>query len=67
VKVNGGRDQVLDNVLRLLRLLSTRRYVESLDRLADEAGMTRRQLYRYLASFERHGFQVPRWRMNREA
>jgi DNA-binding IclR family transcriptional regulator len=62
-----ARNKVIVNVARLILLLNGRRYAPDLDVLAAHMGMGRRQLYRYLASLEEAGWQVPRWRMNREA
>lgn len=58
------RNAGLLRVLRLLRRLEGARYVQSLESLANEYGVTTRTIRRDLVLLEEAGYRLPRWRFN---
>jgi predicted DNA-binding transcriptional regulator YafY len=59
------RDRVVRTAAQLARLLQGCRYAPSIARLADDIGVSKRTVYRYLGAFEAAGWQMPKWRQER--
>jgi predicted DNA-binding transcriptional regulator YafY len=56
------RERVVRTAAQLARLLAGYRYAPSIARLADDLGVSKRTVYRYLGAFETAGWALPKWR-----